>query len=245
MTSWPELIDRIKVYLRFSRQELSGLIPAIIVTAFIFSFRDWGDESFNLIVGFTHFGLVLIIATISFLFYLSCQKIYALGQGNKADFKVWWPGLLISLVLAFVSSGRVPLIFSGGMVIAFMTRHRLGEFRYGQNTIVVATTHMWASLSCMIMAILFAIGLHMFPQSYFFHKGLILNIILAFSSLLPIPRLDGLGLFFHSLGYYFFALLIFALGAVLLLTRTTWGLIAAIVIGSIGGLVFILIGSEK
>ena len=92
MASQQELQSRIKEFFRFSRQEISGLVAAVLITAFIFSFRDWGKESFEFLTGLTNLFIMLIIASLSFLFRLSCQKVYALGQGYRAEFKVWWTG---------------------------------------------------------------------------------------------------------------------------------------------------------
>lgn len=244
MVSFKEIAARVKESFGFNRAELLGLIVAIIATAFIFSFRDWGEETFDIIVGLKNFFMVLIIAGLSFFFRISCQKVYALSQGYKAEFKVWWAGIIIALIIALVSAGRIPVVLIGGIVTILFVRQKLGEFRYGFSYYDNAVISLWGILGSMIMAIFFAIGLYFAPQNYFFYKGLILNLIAAFCTLLPLPQMDGLQIYFGSRGLYAFWAVTVLLGAVLLITRTKLGLIAAIVIGTAAGMVYILKGSE-
>ncbi len=244
MVNYKELVFRIKEFFRFNRQELTGLAAAIIVTAIIFSFRDWGEESFNLTLGLVHLLTVAVVILISFFFRISCQKVYALNSGYKAEFKVWWVGLVIALVLSFVSMGYVPLILVGSMVASLMVRQRLGEFRYGFSYKQNALISLWGIFGNLMLAGLFALGLFALPENYFFYKGLTLNLIMAFCSLIPLPQLDGLSIFFGSRGWYFTALISVLLASALLLSQTKLGLIIAIVLGAIAGIIAIITGSE-
>ncbi|PIN76794.1 hypothetical protein COV17_01055 [Candidatus Woesearchaeota archaeon CG10_big_fil_rev_8_21_14_0_10_36_11] len=245
MVNIKELGNRVLEFYRFSWQEISGLLAAVLITAFIFSFRDWGSEQFEFIVGITNFITLIFIGAISFVFRISCQKIYALSQGYKAEFKIWWVGLVIALVLAFISLGRVPFILIGGIVASFMIKQRLGEFRYGFSYHQNGIASLWGILGNLILAIGFAVGLYYSPQNYFFSKGLMLNIIMGFCALLPLPQLDGLNIYFGSRMMYYIAIVTVLLASVLLLTRTKWGLIIAIILGSMAGIIYISIGSEK
>ena len=103
----------------------------------------------------------------------------------------------------------------------------------------------WGILGNLIAAILFAIGAYFAPESYFFTKGVLFNISMAVGALLPLPQLEGLSIFFGSIKLYCIAVLSVALGAVLLITGTKLGLITTIVIGSLTGIIYLLIGSEK
>mgnify|MGYP007094905108 CR=1 FL=1 len=245
MVYFKEFIARIKDYYIFTKQELSGIVVAILITGFIFSFRDWGAEEFNLIFGLKNLFLAILIATFSFWFKISCQKLYGLAEGQNAEFKTWWAGIAVMLVITFITRGYVPLILAGGVISSFMVRQRIGEMRYGFNTYVMALTAMWAIHGALILAIFSAIGLYFFPQSYFFDIGLKMNLMLAFCSWLPFPQQDGLALFFGSRMLFFLGIGEILLAAVLLLTGTTIGLILAIVIGTTIAAGYILIGSEK
>lgn len=245
MVSKQEFSARIKEFLRFSRQETTGLILAIILTGFIFSFRDWGVDKFDLALGLQHLTLVIIVAAISIFFRITCQKMYALSQGYNAEFNIWWSGLLIMLIVAFISLGRLPVILVGTVVSSLMVKQRLGEFRYGFSYKDNAMIALWGLYGNLIAALLFAVGLHSLPQSYFFAQGLVLNLVMAFFSLLPLPQLDGLQIYFGSRNMYYLGIALVLLAGLLLLTKTTAGLITAIVIGSLIAIVYILISSEK
>ncbi len=245
MVSKQELAARVKEFLRFSRQETSGLIFAIILTGFIFSFRDWGTDTFDLALGLHHLIVVIIVAAVSIFFRIACQKIYALSQGYNAEFNIWWSGLLIMLIVAFISLGRLPIILVGTVVCSLMVKQRLGEFRYGFSYKDNAMIAMWGLYGNLIVALFFAIGLHSLPQSYFFGKGLVLNLVMAFFSLLPLPQLDGLQIYFGSRTMYYIGIALILLAGLLLLTKTTIGLITAVVVGSLIAIVYILISSEK
>lgn len=245
MVSLKESVARIKTFFRFGQDELLGLILAIIVTAFIFSFRDWGKEQFSFNLGLLHFVVMILVASLSFFFRFSCQKMYALSEGYLAKFKVWWVGLAIALVLVFLTNGRLPLVLIGGVSISFLVKQRLGEFRYGFSHEDNAMISLWGIFGNLILAIIFAIFHFFLPETYFFSKGLLLNLIMAFCALFPFPQLNGLDLFFGSRGLYYLGLSFVLLGLVLLLTETKIGLILAIIITSTAGILYILKRSEK
>ncbi len=245
MVSSQEFRARLKQFYEFSSQERSSLLIGILITAFIFSFRDWGEQQLDITTGLLNLFLVLIIATISILFRLSCQKVYGLSQGLKAEFKVWWPGIIVALLLAIISNGRLPLILLGTMAVSFMVKQRLGEFRYGFSFIENAMIAFWGIIGNLIMAGLFALGLYLSPHTYLFSKGLALNIIMAFCSLIPLPQLDGLAIFWGSRPLYFAAILLTSIISVLLLTQTLIGLIISFATGIIAGSWYLLISSNK
>ena len=251
MVSFKEVYVRLREHLRFSNPELSGIGIAVLAAAFIFSFCDWGTPGqcwggdFNFVLGLQHLVLVLIIGAISFFFRQICQKVYALSNGHQAEYKVWWNGIAASLIIAFISFGRLPLVLAGGMVSSFVVKLRLGEFRYCFSNWVMGITALWGVLGNLILAIIFAVGAFVYPQSYFFSKGMTFNLVMAICSLIPLPQQDGLSIFFGRRFVYYTAIGITLLTAVLLLTKTALGLIILIVLGSIWGIVALLITSEK
>src|SRR3989338_2176599 len=245
MVYWRELVSRVRDFLRYSHHELAGLTIAILITGFVFSFRDWGGEQFDAFLGLQHLFAVFIIAAFSLFFRTACQKIYALDEGYKAEFRPWWMGMGISLVLGFLSFGYLPLVLIGNMSAAFMIRQRLGEFRHAFSYWHNAMISYWGMLGNLIMAILFSIGAYFVPGSYFFNKGIMVNLIMAACSLLPLPQLDGLAIFWGSRKIYVLGILLVVLAAVLLLTRTGAGLLFAIIFALIYAGVYIAIGSEK
>ena len=245
MVSKKESQARIQDFFRFSRQEVVSLIAAVFVTSFIFSFRDWGGDTFNASVGIKNLILMLIVVIISFMVRLSAQKIKGLEEGYKADFKVWWLGLGIALVTAFITLGRVPLVLIGTMVTAFMVKQRLGEMRYGfsyEDNANIAARGVVANIG---LATFFAVGLFFLPESYFFSKGMLLNLVMAICSLLPLPQLDGLSIFFGSRVNYFILLIGVIIFWVLLLSGFKIALIIAVILNIAVIIKSSLFSSEK
>lgn len=233
MVRGDELRARIRDYFSFEKQELAVLIPAIFLTAFMFSFRDWGDESFQFWSGFGHLIIICIIAAISLFARFSWQKIYALKEGYLAEFKGWWTGILVALLVTVISQGRVPLVLIGGMACSLMIRHRLGEFRYGFSYLDNAKIAFQGILANLFLAMIFAVGLYFFPDNYFFSKGLVLNWLMALCAAFPLPQLDGLNIYFGSRPYYYVTLALIAIFGVLLLTQTQIGLVLAVFISAV------------
>ncbi len=241
MTGGRELHARIRDFFTFSKQEMVTLLIAAVVTAFIFSFRDWGDDVFDAVLGLIHLLIVFGVAMFSFIARLSAQKIYALSEGYKAEFRLWWVGLVVALIIAFISFGRLPLVLIGGVVLGFMVRQRLGEFRYGFSYHDNAVVAFIGVLANILLALVFGVGLYFFPDSYLFLKGLWLNLSMAFGSLIPLPQLDGFNILFGSKTLYVFGWILTLLSTVLLITQTKIGLIVMVVSFAIAIIVNLLI----
>ncbi len=244
MVSSKELWSRWKKHFRFSRQELQGLILAVLITGFIFSFKDWGLEEFDLAYGLKSLLITIFAAAVSFLGHVGCQKLYALSSGYNAEFKVWWIGVVAALVIAFISLGSFPLVLAGGVTLSFMVRQRLGEFRYGHGLTEQAITGLWGVLGSLIFAALFRIGNYFLPEVMFFEKGLMISLIFAICSVLPLPKLGGLSIFFGSRGIYYISLVVVLASTLLLLFGGGTGLLVGIILGLVAGGVAILYGSE-
>ncbi len=161
-----------------------------------------------MLVGLKNLLITTFAALFAFLAHVVPQKVYSLGEGYQAEFKTWWPGIIIALVLGFATAGNLTLILAGGMFMSFMVRQRLGEFRYGYNLEQQAVTGFWGIYGLVIVATLFRFFNYYFPKVLFFEKGLLICLIFAICALLPIPGLNGLNLFFGSRMIYFFTLVL-------------------------------------
>lgn len=245
MVDSKEFRARVKVFFKFEKNEWIGLLAASLAAAFIFSFRDWGEDQFNLAVGLSNLLVVFLIAIISFTFRSSCQKLFALSQGYKAKFKVWWNGLILSVVIVFASLGKAPVLLLGGATVIFMSKQRIGEFRHGFSYRHNGIVALFGIIGNFILAILFAIGLFAVPNSYFFSKGLLLNLVVGFCAFLPFPQLDGLHIYFGSRIMYYVSLITYLVLGILLLTGWRAALVVVIVVASILGVLGLLLRSEK
>jgi Zn-dependent protease len=245
MVSYKEKQARIQEFFRFSRQEVLGIVAAVLITAFVFSFRDWGIEQFNAITGLRNLLIMIIIVAITFIVRLSIQKMNGLTEGYKADFKVWWSGLGVALILAFVSLGKIPLALIGTMANSFMVKQRLGEFRYGfsyGDNAAIASIGVFVNLG---LATLAAVGLYFLPNSYIFSKSLILNMVMATTSLIPVRQMDGLHIFFGNRNGYFILLGLVPIFWLLLLSKTRIGLVIGVIVITLLTIFGMLRSSDK
>lgn len=257
MPNTKELVARLQNKFKFHPVELKSLALVILATAFIFSFRDWGVDTFDIFFGLRHLLALLVISAIVFFVWLSAQKAYGLAKGYAVEYQVWWLGVFIALGLAFITLGKLPLVLIGGVGVTFLPKRRLGEQRYGFSYYQAGMIAFWGILGLMILAIIFALGLRYLPDSYFFAKGLTLILIMSVLLLvpfdllklkfprLPAPHLPGLRILFASHILYLVAWITVILTGILLLTHTTAGLVIAVLGYGLAGIIAFLLRSEK
>ena len=245
MPSNQEIKARVKEFFHFSKSELFALVIVALITGFIFSFKDWGDEFFDASIGFAHLIASILVVAFTIFLKAAIQKVYALSQGYKITIKTWFVGTYIALALSFLSLGNLSLILAGSFSSAFMSKQRLGEFRYGFNNFENGLIGFFGILTNIGIALFFAILSYFPPGNYIFTQGIILNIIMGFCSLLPFPQLDGLKIFFGSRPLYYTSVGTMLLSTLLILSGTKIGLIALIILISATIMLFMIKGSEK
>jgi Zn-dependent protease len=187
-----ELRSRLEHYFAFSKKEVRDMLIVVIVLAFVFSFRDWGrDGQVDVLLGIWHLLLTSLIVAFSFFLHESTHRILAIKDGLRTEFKLWWGGLVASLILVFASNGYVRLALPGGVVTSVLIRQRLGEFRYGLKEYEHGIIALSGPLVNLILAFLTKIILAFVPGSWFLQQVLFFNVVFAVCSMLPIPPLDG------------------------------------------------------
>ncbi len=208
-------IDRLKRYLPFKAKELRGLTISIATLAFIISFRQWGDKELDITVGLTSLlGAVLIVA-LTLLARLAVQKAFALGASYSAEYSLWSIGLLVALVLAFVTNGRFWFLIPGGIVLNFLPGHRIGWTRYGLNYFGIGVVSLSGPIANILLAMIFR-TLYEITNIALFQTAFILNIIMALWTMIPIPPADGNRMMFGSRMVYMFGLAIVVSSSILL-----------------------------
>jgi hypothetical protein len=193
-----ELFERVKTYLSFGKQESLDILISAIIIGFIFAFREWSIT--NLITA-------VLMAGLSILFHVTCQKIAGLKVGFKVDYKIWWYGILASLMLAFVSNGKFWwLILPGGISFSLLAGLRLGRYRYGMNYLPMGIVGLIGPISSIVLATVFKnIDIwFMASSSVLFDNIFKFNLAYAVCQMLPIPPLDGHYLVYASRLWYAF-----------------------------------------
>ena len=213
-----DMLDKIKRYYRFTHHELRGLIIAMLAIAFIISFKEWGTTSFDFQVGLYNLFNVILIVALSILVHDAGQRLWGLAVGYQVEFRMWTFGLIVALIVAFISNGNLWLIVPSGFLLHHLAGHRLGWFRYGINYFGQGMVALAGPLFT-LMLVIFLKVLSAFSPNPLIHKAIIFNVIYAITSLLPIPPLDGSKIYFGSRMLYAFALPAIALSTILMVVN--------------------------
>ncbi len=211
-----DLMDKIKRYYKFTQSELRGLIIAILIIAFVFSYDDWGPgNTFVLSIGIYNFFNAILIVALSILVHDAGQRIWALAIGYRLEFKMWSFGLGTAIVAALLTKGSLPLVIPAGFMLHHLAGHRLGFFRYGINYFGQAMVALAGPLSTLMLIILLKV-LSVFSPNPLIQKAIIFNVIYSITCLIPIPPLDGSKIYFGSRMLYAFALPAIAVATILM-----------------------------
>ena len=200
-----DMIDKIKRYYKFTLHELRGIIISVLIVGFIISFKDWGTAAFDFKAGLYNLFNSILIVALSILVHDFGQRLVGLTIGFRVEFKMWTFGLLLALVIAFITNGNLWLIIPSGFMLHHLAGPRLGWFRYGINYFGLGMVALAGPLFTLMLVILLKV-LSVFSSNPLVHKAIIFNVIYVITSLLPIPPLDGSKIYFGSRMLYAFAL---------------------------------------
>ena len=242
-----EFITRCERRFQFSKKELVKLTITVIVAAFILTFRKWGGEEFSLSEGLTNLVAIFIITFLSFIIHFSAQKLVALSLGYESKYRYWLNGILISLIVCFFSYGYFPLFFTGSLWHEIVPKLRVGVFRGGVKHRDIGYIAFAGPLSNIIIVSLFA-PIYLATQSSFLHTIILINLLIAIFSLLPIPTFEkirqfkggttGLYLFIASRWIFVLVFVTFLAFAALILLFNVFSYIIALIIGAITTIVY-------
>jgi len=211
-----------------SKEELKQIIITVLVIAFVWSFNKWGDVTFDFMEGIKNFFLGAIFAFIGLVFNQIGQRVVAVHYGYDPIYEYGIFGLMIALVITFASRGLLVFFLPGAINIRHLAASRLGEFRYYTND------WEWAKAGFMgpFLNILLAVILSVFKSNPLARQLMILNLLFAWYSLIPLPGNLGLYLFYPHIYLW-----TFTVGIVLAVTLMVFFLnpILTIIFGIIFG----------
>lgn len=194
-------LDLLKRYFPFTSNEKKGLFISILALTLIVAFND-RSETFNLAHWGGNFLMWLVIVAVSLLVHQAGHRMLALRIGYKAEYQLWWYGLLIGLVVMLLSKGRIWILIPGGIWIHQLEIQRLGRFRYGPNVFSFSMVALFGPLASILFGGIVKtlqvwFGLSLFGPT-FVNNLFLFNMALAAYSLLPIPPLAGSRIFFAT-----------------------------------------------
>ncbi len=241
-----DLGAKIREYYRFTHSELIGSIASILVLSFIISFREWGEDKFSLMIGLFNWFNAALIVTLVFIVYNFAQRIAGWSAGYNAEYKVWATGLLIGLLFAFVSRGKIWILLPGGILIHHLAGHRLGHFRYELNYFQHGMISVAGTVALITMAAFFKI-VNANINNSLLNKLIVFCVIFAIYDILPIPPLTGSRLFYGSRMVYAFMFCTIVVAGILLLLdiNVLMAVFGSIAIGIICWLLYYIFFERK
>jgi len=239
----------VKQNFSFTSKEITQVFWTTLAFAFIVSFRKWGVGSkVDVGSGISNLILAFIFVGIAMVAHVSLQKIVAIKLGYKATYSYWINGLLLSVLLAFLTagySGYIGFILPGAVMIEHLPQLRLGKFRYGTNLKDIARVALAGSIAHIILVMIVGIFYFASGRSDVILSFIIVNLFLAIYTLLPIPKIDvptkmdsgsdGLAMFFFSRTLY-----VLVLVTVLVFTALVFTSISVVGLGWLFAIAFII-----
>ncbi|MBU2560718.1 MAG: hypothetical protein KKD17_00310 [Nanoarchaeota archaeon] len=245
MYSWRNFVDKVKRYYPLESFEKRGLVIALLILSFIFSFRDWGVERFDVAMGVRNLIITLILVAIAMAVRELAHRTIAIWLGYKSQYKLWLLGLVIGLVVAFVSNGYLFFIAPGTMIITHLAVHRLGKAHYELSYKHLGWIAMAGPIANMLLAVVFK-TLSVATAIPVFEKAMIINIWIALFDMVPIPPFNGSRTFFGSRYVYVFVLgALIGCAAMLFYMGGILPIIGALILGALVLLVFFAFVDKK
>lgn len=231
---WHDYKNLCKKHFLFSRTELNGLALVVLSFALIFSFTEWGVESFDFALGTKNYFIALIIVGTSVFAHHAAQRLLAISSGVKPEHKVWWLGLLLGLAAVLVSNGRVWVFAATSFLVHHVPGTRLGKPRHFITQAELGSIALAGPATNLVLAALTGL----LATGEFASKFLTFNLVFAAYNLLPIPPLDGAHVFFASRLTYVFAFSALVGYALLALALNVHSIIGSLAFGLAGWLLF-------
>ncbi|MBN1645204.1 hypothetical protein JW851_04185 [Candidatus Woesearchaeota archaeon] len=229
--NWIEFKDRFNRFGWFTKKEIWGMFILVLCFAFVFSFDMRGDIIFDASVGFMNLLVCFVIVGIIVLIHHLVQRSVCIFFGFKPSHSVWWPGLILSLLVMFFSNGSLVFLMGSVFKIEMRDIQRVGWWRYGLNVKQQGIIAVSGNIVLILLAGLLKLS-NVVPGS-FLDKFIAFSVLFVLFNMIPWPHSDGCCMFLGSRLYF-----IFIAGAFIgFLVFLGAGFLTAIFLGLILGLI--------
>lgn len=135
------------------------------------------------------FPVALLTLGLGFIFHELSHKFTAQKFGCLAEFRLWWWGLILALVLAVASGGRVIFAAPGAV---YIFPFRLSSWGYGITRRENGLISIAGPAANIAIALLFlSLSYHGGIMGVIGYNGFMINLWLAAFNMLPFSPLDG------------------------------------------------------
>jgi len=179
------------------QREIRDLIISAMVLAFVFAYSGIGN--FEKLI--FDFPIALLVISLGFILHELGHRQIARRFKCYAEFRLWKQGLLLAVLIAFISSGNFIFAAPGAVMIyprADLWGRTASLSRRSAGLISIA-----GPIVNIILAVSFLILNLVYPLTVFgtnvFQYGALINTWLALFNLIPIPPLDGSKIFAWNL----------------------------------------------
>ena len=236
--TWNNYWSKVKKYFSFNRFEIRAFFLTTFILAFIWSFDKWGVKTFDFKAGLFNYVIALLLIGSALFVHHAGQKLWGLRKGFRVQQRLWWYGLIFSLLLVFLTDGKVKFLAASG--IFMLKGHRLGAFRYGTNIRTYAAICLAGPIANILFGTFFKqlVIIGLLPASIG-NPIFTVNMLFAVWNLIPIPPLDGSRILYSS--RLLFAFLFGAIaGYVILIQFNIYSYIFAALIGVLTWFLFLV-----
>jgi hypothetical protein len=195
-------------YFAFSREEMQGIIIAIIGMSIIIGFND-GAPSFELFNWTRNLISVILIVALAYLAQESAKRIVGLWWGYRVEYKVFYPGLILGFMITVMTLGKywwLWILIPSGIMLHTIEGQRLGYFRHFLRYWDVGVVALMGPLANIVLALIFKSLYLLMPGNILLDLAVKINIMLAIGTLLPIPPVAGHNILYASRWMYFVTL---------------------------------------
>lgn len=185
------LRHNIKVYYEMSRKEWTALLVTSVVIGVVFGLirhQDGDVFSFSLAAQRFAFGTIAGFALLGM--HVVIQKLSGIFFGIKVEYDKYNLGLLIGMLLSFLSFGYLPLFVTGYLTYTSIPNLRIGKFRA---TLPKRWECSLIAASGIVASLLITIPLNLLQivtGAQIIHQLVVISILIALYAMLPIPILQ-------------------------------------------------------
>lgn len=214
--------------MELTKKETINIVIVAFIAAFVFSFNEWGIESFDFGVGIKNLSISFVLCLIIYSVYVLAEKLVARYYEYGISFEILILekrikevrrivkipiGPLVTLFITLVSAGKFLFIILNSFKLVPDGELRTGRRWSGIKEFEEAQVALSGPLSLVILLVIFKI---FSPFSQVFEKGMFIASTVMIFNLLPLPKVDGSKIFFGSFPLYITSL-VFSVTFVLLI----------------------------